>query len=144
MAVISIALLMPFNQVNNEHRSKIPTLNGLSGQKNVPEDVIEILPEPFGNRNHESLFLSMNDLLGKNPAGSLFQDIFRLEAIQFQLNGDIRNIFGQFMVEKRDTGFQGMGHGHPIHLCQNISWQIEDLIHKQVFGQIVLGVTFGN
>ena len=87
--------------------------------------------KPVGNREHETLFFTVENRGGEIIRCEFTHQVFGLVVLHFDIPWNLRQKLDQFMVKEWGTRFESVCHGHAVGQHQGMFRQARDKIGVQ-------------
>src|SRR5215831_11523523 len=84
----------------------------------------QLSPEPRGERHGKAMFGTVDDVVWKNAAHRLFEEVLRGAAMQTQTRGQLRRKLDDVMIEQWRPCLDRVRHRHAIDFGQDVERQV--------------------
>src|ERR1700724_287039 len=114
---------------------KVAACHGLGIEKKVMNPVLKLATKPCFVRNGEASLFALQNFARHATAQCFLGDIFCGETMDFEILRQGSSEFEDFVIEQRDTEFDGIGHGHFVSFDEEIVWQPSFCVHVEHFAE---------
>ena len=125
LAVVFDALQVLVDQPRERRVVKNALLPDSPFREDVQQQLAQLVPEPFRDGDAEALFPTRQDVRGQLIRHGPLEDVFRLEPLEFEAEGDRIDELDKRIVQERRPGFQRASHARPVHFHENVVLHVE-------------------